>query len=137
GGYVQSVRSGGVDLMREPLIVPEGAEAPPIEVTIRDDAAILKVFVRRDKPGQVATIVVFSENRLSPEPRVIAQSGNAEIQSGPVPPGSYKVFAFDSINPLDYANPEFMEKYASRAGSVTLSAGGTASVTVDLIHTGE
>jgi hypothetical protein len=137
GGYVSSVRSGGVDLMREKLVVPEGADVPPIEITVRDDGATLKISVRKDKPGQQATIVVYPESVVVPEPRSVSTTNGTEVQSAPLPPGSYKVFAFDALNPLDYSNAELFEKYASRASSVTLTAGGSASVTVDLIHTEE
>jgi hypothetical protein len=136
-GYVQAVRSGGVDLLREQLVVPEGADVPPIEVVVRDDTATLKIHVRKDKPAQLATIVLFPEAAEFPEPRTLSTTANAELQFGPLPPGSYRVFAFDPAEAVDYSSPEVLEKYASQAASVTLTASGTAKVTVDLIHTGE
>ncbi|HEX7285761.1 MAG TPA: carboxypeptidase-like regulatory domain-containing protein [Candidatus Angelobacter sp.] len=136
-GYVQAVRSGGVDLLREQLVVPEGAEVPPIEVVVRDDTAMLKIHVRKDKPAQLATIVLFPEAAELPEPRTLSTTVNADLQFGPLPPGSYRVFAFDSAEAADYSNPEVLEKYASQAATVTLTASGTASITVDLIHAGD
>jgi hypothetical protein len=38
-GYVASLRSGNVNLLREPLTVAPGASPDPIEVTVRDDGA--------------------------------------------------------------------------------------------------
>jgi hypothetical protein len=137
GGYVQAVRSGGMDLLREQLVVPEGADVPPIEVVVRDDTGTLKIHVRKDKPAQLATIVVLPEAAEFPDPRTLTNTANAELQFGPLAPGSYRVFAFDSAEAVDYSSPEVLEKYASRAASVTLTASGTASVTVDLIHTGD
>src|SRR5262249_25362570 len=37
GGYVQSVRCGNQDLLREPLVVPESGSVGGIQVTVRDD----------------------------------------------------------------------------------------------------
>jgi hypothetical protein len=135
-GYVQAVRSGGVDLLREQLVVPESAGVPPIEVVVRDDTATLRIHVRKDKPAQLATIVLFPEAAEFPDPRAL-MTDNAELQFGLLAPGSYRVFAFDSAEAVDYSNLEALEKYSSRAASVTLTASSTANVTVDLIHTGE
>jgi hypothetical protein len=51
-----------------------------------------------------------------------------------IAPGNYNVFAFDSQDGLDYANPEFLAKYASKAAPVTVTANGNASVVVEVIH---
>ncbi|HSM84806.1 MAG TPA: hypothetical protein VLT16_01585, partial [Candidatus Limnocylindrales bacterium] len=64
-------------------------------------------------------------------------AGHTELLSAPLAPGEYKVFAFDSIDGLDYTNPEAIAPYASSAAHVTVSANGNTSVTVDLVHTGD
>lgn len=38
-GYVASVQSGGIDLLKQSLVVGTGGGVPPIEVTLRDDGA--------------------------------------------------------------------------------------------------
>jgi len=118
-------------------VVPEDADVPPIEVVVRDDTATLKIHINKDKPAQLATIVLFPEAAEFPEPRTLSTTANPDLQFGPLPPGSYRVFAFDSTQAADYSNPEVLEKYASQAASVTLTASGTASITVDLIHGGD
>jgi hypothetical protein len=40
-GYVASATSGGVDLLRKPLVVGAGGASAPIEITLRDDTAAL------------------------------------------------------------------------------------------------
>ncbi len=137
GGYVRSLRSGGVDLLREELVVPEGGSVLPIEVVVRDDSAMLKVQVHREKPGQQATVMIFSDGAVVTEPQMTTLTTNTEFQTGPLAPGTYKVFAFDSVDGLDYANPEVLAKYAASAASVTVAPNGSASVTVDVIHTGD
>jgi hypothetical protein len=136
GGYVQSVRSGSLDLLQEPLAVAESGSVPPIEVVVRDDPAALKVTVRAEKPGQPATILVYPEGALflSPTHRMTVTS---ETYFGPLAPGSYKVFAFDSIEGIDYVRPEAMAKYAAQATRVTITANRESSVAVDVIHTGD
>jgi hypothetical protein len=38
-GYVASAQSGGIDLLKQPLLVGIGGAVPPIEITLRDDGA--------------------------------------------------------------------------------------------------
>jgi hypothetical protein len=135
-GYVQSVRSGNLDLLREVLTVPEDGTVAPIEVVLRDDPGTLKVIVHADKPGQPTTILVLPEGALSIVPNVLGNTGT-EVYFPPMAPGNYKVFAFDSLAGLDYGNPEALAKYASKAAAVTITANGNASVIVNVIHNGE
>lgn len=136
GGYVQSVRSGDVDLLREVLTVPEGGTVAPIEVVLRDDSGTLKVRVRAEKSGQAAAILVFPDGALFP-PLNLTANTNTEVYFPPMAPGNYKVFAFDSLDGLDYGNPEVLARYAAKAASVTVTPNGNASVVVDVIHVGD
>jgi hypothetical protein len=136
GGYVQSVRSGSLDLLREVLTVPEDGPVAPIEVVLRDDPGTLKVNVHAEKPGQSATILVLPDGALFPSPNMMANT-STQVYFPSMAPGNYKVFAFDSLDGLDYGNPEALAKYASKAAAVTVTANGNASVIVNVIHNGE
>ncbi|MGB2604355.1 MAG: carboxypeptidase-like regulatory domain-containing protein [Candidatus Sulfotelmatobacter sp.] len=136
GGYIQSIHCGDVDLLLDPLVVSEGA-LPPIEVAVRDDAASLRIRVRKDKPGQQLLVLAFSHPHLLTGPQMKVSGGEAEFQSGPLPPGEYEIFAFDAGDGVEYTNSDVLAQYASQATSVSVAAGGNASVTVGVIHTGE
>ncbi|HEY6307422.1 MAG TPA: carboxypeptidase-like regulatory domain-containing protein [Candidatus Angelobacter sp.] len=136
GGYVQSLRSGNLDLLREVLTVPEEGSVAPIEVVLRDDPGTLKVIVHAEKPGQPATILVLPDGAFFPSPNLIGNT-STEVDFPPMAPGNYKVFAFDSLDGLDYGDPEALAKYASKAAAVTVTANGNASVIVNVIHNGE
>jgi hypothetical protein len=137
GGYVQSVRSGQVDLLRDELVVPDEGSVPPIEVVLRDDPGTLNVHLQTQTPDQSGTVLLISDGLLR-DPIVVGRSSaNMELRTGPLAPGIYKVFAFDSLDTLDYRNPEALAKYTSRAASVTVSPNGNSSVNVELIHAGE
>ena len=136
GGYVQSARCGNADLLREPLVVPESGSVPPIDVVLRDDSATLKIQVKTDQPGQQSTVLVFPDP-LTPEPQARTILGaHGEFDPGPLAPGVYKIFAFDAADGMDSPDLEMLSRYASRAASVTVSASGSATVLVDVIHTG-
>jgi hypothetical protein len=133
GGYVQSVHSGDLDLQREALTVPENGSVSPIEVVLRDDPGTLQVSVHGTKPARSAAILLLMEGELVPKLQM-AGTTTSYVTFPPVPPGNYKVLAFDSLSGLDYANPEILVQYMPNAASVTVAANGNASVIVDLIR---
>lgn len=135
GGYVQSLRCNGMDLLREPLVVTDGEDVGPIEVVLRDDGATLQAKIPAASPGQQVQIVVFPDPMTS-EPQTSARGYGNQIGLGPVPPGTYKVFAFDSDEELEMS-AEKMAKYAGQAASVTVGASENASVVLELIHIGD
>lgn len=123
GGYAAALNSGGIDLLRQPLVAGFGAAIPPIEVTIRDDGAQVNGSIENwpvNAPNQPinrfsgsAPVVVFL-----PLPESSGQfcqawvSPTGEFNQTQVPPGEYRVIAFDrQPQELEYENPEALAKY--------------------------
>jgi protocatechuate 3,4-dioxygenase beta subunit len=136
GGYVQSFRCGVQDLLREPLMVPEGGAPCSLEVVVRDDYATVKLNVQAQDPQQQTTLLVFPDPALLPEPQLIINNA-PQGYSAQLAPGNYKIYAFDAGEPLEYANPEVLAKYSGRAASVSVTANGVSNVNVELIRTGD
>jgi hypothetical protein len=134
GAYVQSMRSGSLDLFREALIVPDGGAVAPIEIVLRDDSARLKLIINRKEPAQEAHIMAFREGTLLSLSYPELGHHEKEILLAPLAPGKYRVFAFDSLDGLEYNNPEVLAKYASKAAIVSLSGNENRSLNVNLIH---
>jgi hypothetical protein len=134
-GYVQSLRSGHLDLLREELVVPEDGSVSPIQVVVRDDPATLEVLVHGAAIGQRALVVVIPDARFSKS--LGSWTNMAKTDLGSLPPGDYRVLAFDSMHGMDYTDPEAIAPYLDKAASVRVSANQSASVAVDLIRTGE
>jgi protocatechuate 3,4-dioxygenase beta subunit len=133
--YVQSLRSGHLDLLREELVVPEEGSVAPIQVVLRDDWARLEVQVHGAAIGKYAVVVVIPDAHFS-DPLTFV-TNKAKIQWGAVPPGDYRVLAFDSMYESDYTNREALTPYLDKAANVRVSANQKSSVAVDLIRTGE
>jgi hypothetical protein len=131
--YVSTARSGSTDLLREELIVPAGGTVPPIEVVLRDDGATMKVHVQADAPGP-AVILLLPQSSPLQQPPVLGVDASGEREYGGLAPGEYAVLAFDSIEGVEYRNPDFLAAYLSKAARVTLAANTTTSVSVELIH---
>ncbi len=135
--YIQSVRCGTLDLLREKLVVQPGVPLQPIEVVVRDDGATLGGKVRNASPDLVTSLLIVPQSAPTQPARLMQVFGSAQWQSTALAPGDYKVFAFDSLGEIEYSNPESLDRYASKAATVSLSANGKANVVVDLIRAGE
>jgi hypothetical protein len=134
--YVRSARSGSTDLLREELIVPAGGAVPPIEIILRDDGATVKVRVQADATDH-ANILLLPQFAPFQRPHMLDVNPGGEREYGGLAPGEYTVLAFDSMEGVEYGNPDFLARYSSKAARVTLSANTTTQVSVELIHTEE
>ena len=68
---------------------------------------------------------------------IVEIPANSEQEVGGLAPGNYQAFAFESRVGLDSADLDEISKYLAQAAQITLSAGATSAITVDLIRTGE
>lgn len=134
GGYVAALRSGSVDLLRDPLVVPTEGGVPPIEVTLRDDTAAVKLQLRSDTAGQQGWAVLVPD-LLGRDPIVLDLKSGMDRDYSGIAPGSYKVFAVDSRDGINFSDPQSYEQYLNGATSVTLTANGSTTVPVTLQHT--
>jgi hypothetical protein len=133
--YLKSLRSGGVDLLSDDLTVADGTQPQPIEITLRDDAAIVRGTVRPADAMTPATVLLVQPHGKRNLIKVgAAFQGKFEIDS--VAPGDYSVLAFDAADRLEYENPDVMNPYLSRAEHVSLQPHGTANVNLSLSSTG-
>jgi hypothetical protein len=139
---VESATSGGIDLIRDYLVVNADGAAQPIIINMRSDCAILNLSVRpAEHQSPVAEFVVMPDSS-SGKPNVNTLSVNAGTGKGAptlqpltLSPGTYHVYALSSIDGLEYTNPQVMRNYPSK--SVTLEAGHKTDLTVDLTERGQ
>lgn len=134
--YVQSARSGSVNLLREPLVVPGGAHVPAVEFLLRDDGAAVTGTVRAANP-ETATVLIVPDFAPMQTPMVLNPDHSGHFSAANLAPGSYKIYAFDSVEQLEYANPLVLRQYDAKAARVNLSTAGKADVTLDVMQMGE
>lgn len=152
--YASSVTSGDIDLLRALLVVPFGASVPPIEITLRYDTGEIEATIEGEASGAAmgrnsgtvntgAGPIVFQPlpglsvycipagNDGSPAITSHAWSNGRYILQ--VPPGDYRVLAFDTPHELEYRNPAAMRAYESKGQVVHVTAGQKAQVTLQPI----
>jgi len=80
---------------------------------------------------------------LIPEPRYRSQTalfkssttdqfGHFTLRG--IPPGEYKLFAWDDIEPGAYQNPDFLRPYEQKGKSVHVDEGGRVTIELRLIR---
>ena len=123
--YVKSVGYGGVEMLGSSFHYQEGDDRR-MDVTIASGLAQLSGNVVDDRlqPVPVFAAVLIPNQRertdLYKTARVNGATGHFTIPN--VPPGSYKVFVWDVIDPYSYFDPEVMKKYESTGRAVEVTA---------------
>jgi hypothetical protein len=161
-GYAATVRSGNLDLLRQPLVVGPGGTAP-IEITMRDDMAEISGTVEgvaaqgsgqswgnSDLTGNAlyagARKSDLSRARVYCVPLPDGSGQYAERAVGPdgsfhfagLPPGAYQLFALDGgRDEIEYRNAEAMRVYESKGTVVRVSGGQKERVAVPMTTKGE
>jgi hypothetical protein len=129
--WAKSVQCGNIDLLSDDLTVTAGVQPPPIEVTLRDDAATVSGVIVLAEQEEPATVLLVQPHG----PRNVVKATTAtqgKFQFQGVAPGDYAVLAFDGIDKLEYGNPEVLNPYLSKAAHISLQPHGTASVNLTL-----
>jgi uncharacterized protein (DUF2141 family) len=130
-GYIDSLRCGSVDLLRDDLTVAPGAALPAIEVTLGNDGAQLSVTVMKKGQPAAVGVVIYSEEY--PRRSLLMPTNNTgRFSLGNLAPGKYQVIAVQDAQDLEFRNPAAMEKYLEHASAVTLQSGEQTSVQVEV-----
>lgn len=153
-GFVASLTSGKIDLLRHPLTIGHG-ERIGVDVTLRDDGAevsgVIEGLARSgEAPGDAAVVMEAFGTMASghvyclPLPDstgqfqhgTVGRDGKFDLRQ--VPPGSYRVLAFDRPQrELEYSSSEAMRAYDGKGQVVRLGAGQKEQITLQLISTSE
>ena len=120
--YLKSASMGGRDIAGSEVTVASGAGN--IEVVLSDDAGVVEGDVTSDDGPAPAWIFLERDGAPSKNARTDA-SGHFRIEI--VPPGDYKVYAWDNNTSVEYGNPQWMQRNG-KGVAVTVLPGQTAQV---------
>jgi hypothetical protein len=144
-GYVAAIRSGNLDLLRQPMTVGAGGGASAIEVTVRDDTAEISgtvdgIAATGPGGGSANTGPTRAHVYFIPLAESGGQYSEASVRtdgsfvSQGLAPGAYRVLAFDRVQTdLEYRNPEAMQAYESKGPTVRVVGGQKERVELPLI----
>jgi protocatechuate 3,4-dioxygenase beta subunit len=121
--YIKSVRYVDHEVDDEGIDLSAGALGP-VQITLSTEGAEVKGSVTGEDgnamPG--ATVVLAPDSRRVSQfhDTVSDQKGGFEFKN--LPPGDYKLLAWEEMEPNQFQNPEFLAKYIARAETVRLMA---------------
>lgn len=131
GCYLASVRYGGKEVPDSAVEYINGAA---LEITIGTDGARLdgNALNQDDTPFEGAVVALISTDGKG-APRSMMSGPRGAFHFTGVPPGAYKLMAWDDVGRDDIENPDFIKRFESQGTPVKLSASGTATVSPKVI----
>jgi len=125
--YVKSATLNGLDILRQELSIAQSAG--PIEVVLSDDGGAIDAQVTgADDQPLPSSAVMFLQDGLPPRIPITGPDGHVKLQG--LAPGDYRIYAWDDVTQVEYADADWMQRYGGGGVSVSLQAGQTAQVTV-------
>jgi hypothetical protein len=135
-----SLDANGVDLAREPLVLSYSGSAAPMEFTVRNDCARLNLtlppelteLVAGIEPVYTVYVVPDLASTEDVQPLTLRPTSGGSLLVQGLTPGNYHVYTFTSPIDLEYRNPEVMAQLPTPGQAVTLSAGSTANLVLEV-----
>jgi uncharacterized protein (DUF2141 family) len=133
--YVRSATSGTTDLLREDLVLTSGRRPEPIEIVFQDDGCGVHGLIRMDGQAAAGTVVLLPDRSSLAYAQTSVTTTGAEFYFAGLAPGDYKLLAFDSVEGVEFRNPEALAPYLSKAVALSLQPNEVANVNVERIST--
>ncbi len=137
--FVKSARMDGADVLTAGVAVDSKHTPGLLKIVVSPNGASVDGVVSKDEqPFPGATVAQApdpphrGEKRLF-KPTTTDQNGHFVLQG--IPPGDYKVFAWENIERGDYTGAVFLQPYENPGESVHITEGARNSVKLDLIPT--
>jgi hypothetical protein len=122
--YIKSARLGAQDLLQGDVQVSPGAGT--IEILLRDDTGSLEGDVVDSSGQPVSAGILLLRKDGRPVNAMAPPGGHFKLQS--VAPGDYTAYAWDKVNEVQYADTDWMRRYAGSGVAVTIQPGQNAQV---------
>ena len=138
GFWVKSITSGGKDVMASGLDLTSGP-SEPIEITLSGGVAQVTGNVQDAQREAVTGVVVAAvPDPLPNDAYELIQTANTNQAGGftfdNLPPGDYKLYAWDGFEYADLFDPELTKAYESKARKISLKPAGRETVTLMAIQ---
>jgi hypothetical protein len=140
GLCLASFTAGGANLAREPLTIGPAGVTAPLLLALRDDCASLTLSLptagAAQAPGEERWYTVYVvpdfESTENTVPQTLRPTSGGTVTLEGLTPGSYHVYTFAASVVLEYHNPAALAALPTPGQPVTLSAGTTTSLVLEV-----
>jgi hypothetical protein len=137
GTWVKSVRAGDREVLDEGLDMSGGVPGLVL-ITLGVGVGQITGMVQDGKQQPAAgSLVTLLPDPLKEERndlyRMTTADQNGQFTMQGIPPGEYKLIAWEDIDPGSYMDPEFLKPHESRAQKVTVQANSPQQVSLTQI----
>jgi hypothetical protein len=133
GTYVKAIRMGDIDLLNNRLRLDRPPESP-IEITTATDPGSLsgRVTDSRQRPTAGAIVVLMPEVERRLQRTDLFKTASTDetgqfLMEG-VPPGDYRVFAWENVAEFAWRDPAFMRDFEERGRPVRMTEGARQTI---------
>ncbi len=137
--YIKSVQIGQQEAPNGEIVVVDGAP-PALTLVLSASGGQLSGRVTGDKkqPTQGATVVLVPATEKRGQQQLFKtattdQNGGFSFKA--IAPGSYKLFAWDNVEPGAWQDPEFLAPFESKGKSVSFKENDVSTADLDLLKT--
>jgi hypothetical protein len=128
--YVKSVKLGGMEIGNGEVEIASGS-APDLAIAMSTDAGHVTGRVKgKEGPVSQAIVVVVGQNGAAKH-ATTADDGSFAI--GGLAPGEYKFYAWEDVETGAWQDPEFLNRYSTKALTLKVDAGGANNLLADVI----
>lgn len=130
--YVKSVKLGGQEVDEAGVELGGGGE---LEIAVSRTGAQVEGLVLgpEDKPMAGAVVAFIPESTRDSHYRSATADHDGTFRVKGVPPGKYKIMAWEDIEPGAYRDPEFVKPFDGQAQTLALEENGRSKVTLKAI----
>ena len=134
--YVQSATSGNTDVLRDELVIAPAHRPDPLEIVVRDDGTTLMGSLHADGEPVRGTVLLIPDQTSLGQAKLTMAAPTGEFGFISVAPGDYRLLGFDSVDGIEFRNPDVLAPYLARAVRVTVQPHEQATATVERIRAG-
>lgn len=137
GLWLKSIQSGGTDILDAGIDLSSGASGP-IEIVLGVGTGTITGSVMDSKKQPAGGLFVV----LLPDPvnehrfdllRSVPYNQSGQFTLINIPPGEYKLYAFDTNEPQSFLDPTLIKPYKTRAHRITIKPGSTEQLSLTAI----
>jgi len=135
--YVKSAKEGGSEVLESGLTISHSQLPARLEITLSADGGRIDGSVLRHQSPVAGALVVLAPNPPHRDREELyklrATDDFGRFSFLGLPPGDFKVFAWERVQGPNYTDPDFFEAFESRGIEVHVEERQSQSVQVELI----